>query len=634
MLKILRGHGHPILAVALLLTGFHHASVFGADAIWLPTGTGNWNTGANWDVEGEAVVPDVAFEDVAYINNGGTATLNQAAIADAGGLTLGELAGDRGTLHIQSSGTLHLLDGNGDSTGVANIGLGGTGVLRVDRGGTFSTTLVDMNAGSVLEIGGGAGAAAASVSSTDGMWLAGRTITHGSGHTFQAATFVTFQGGTEYVVDLKGATHTVLTAEGPITGLQGPLEVQTSGGYTPSLGTTWTLMDAPQITGAFGSTTVSAGPLPAAGTGYTTRVVDGGRGKQLQMKYQALPTLTVNTDTGAISVLSESGAAINMVGYSIRSASGQLNPAGWNSLADQSQPDWTEVGAQTANGLNEVNPESSKTLNGTPTSLGTGVYVSPAQFGVAPDVTFSYGADGDSVSTAGLVKFSGSKAANNLLLTVDPATGEGQLKNSSGFTIELLGYRVTSEAGSLNATGWDSLDDQNISGWEEATPNQFQLNELVPLDPLPVLTPGAEFSLGDMFNIGGMRDLDLSFAVSVAGGTPYTAQGTVRYGAIQTTLLVEGDYNNDGIVNLADYTVWRDKLGSTSLQNEGSGISPGVVDAADYAFWKSRFGATSGAGAGALAAVSAPVPEPSTVLTCLMAAVAMARMARGRRRGA
>lgn len=626
MLKILWGHGHPLLAVTLLLAA-SQGTAFGANAVWLPTGTSSWNTPANWDAEGENVVPDVAFEDVAYINSGGTATLNQAAAFDVGGVTLGENAGDRGTLHIQSGGTLHSVDGNGNATGWANIGLAGTGVVRVDGGGTFSATRIDMNAGSKLEVGAGTGVA--SVTSTNEMWLAGRTITHGAGHTLHATTFATFQGGTEYVVDLKGTTHTVLTADGQINDIQGPLEIQTTS-FSPTLGTTWTLMDAAQISGAFASTTVSAGPLPAAGTGYTTKIVNGGRGKQLQMKYQALPTLTVNTDTGAISVSSESGAAINMVGYSIRSAGGQLNSAGWNSLADQSQPNWAEVGTQTANVLNEVNPTSSKTLNATPTSLGTGVYVSPTQFGVAPDLAFRYGADGDAASTAGIVKFTGSKAANNLLLTVDPATGEGQLKNSSGFTIELLGYRITSEGGALNATGWTSLDDQNQTGWLESVANQFQLNELVPLDPLPVLTPGAEFDLGQMFNLGGLRDLDLSFAVSVAGGAPYVAQGTVKYGAIQTTVGVAGDYNNDGMVNLADYTVWRDSLGGTTLANEGAGISPGVVDAADYTFWKSRFGATSGAGAGALAAAPASVPEPTTMVTCLVAVAVVAGVARRR----
>jgi hypothetical protein len=76
---------------------------------------------------------------------------------------------------------------------------------------------------------------------------------------------------------------------------------------------------------------------------------------------------------------------------------------------------------------------------------------------------------------------------------------------------------------------------------------------------------------------------------------------------------IPGDYNNNGIVDAADFTVWRDHLGQTfELENEDpADANPGVVDQDDYAFWKSQFG-TSGSGAGASTA-AAGVPEPSTV---------------------
>jgi hypothetical protein len=56
----------------------------------------------------------------------------------------------------------------------------------------------------------------------------------------------------------------------------------------------------------------------------------------------------------------------------------------------------------------------------------------------------------------------------------------------------------------------------------------------------------------------------------------------------------DGDFNNDGDVNLADYTVWRDNLGGTSLPNDGDLAGP--VSAAHYALWKENFGATAGSG--------------------------------------
>jgi autotransporter-associated beta strand protein len=54
---------------------------------------------------------------------------------------------------------------------------------------------------------------------------------------------------------------------------------------------------------------------------------------------------------------------------------------------------------------------------------------------------------------------------------------------------------------------------------------------------------------------------------------------------------IAGDYNEDNVVNAADYTVWRDHLGQTfQLPNEGDDVSPGMVDRDDYDFWKENFG--------------------------------------------
>jgi len=69
-----------------------------------------------------------------------------------------------------------------------------------------------------------------------------------------------------------------------------------------------------------------------------------------------------------------------------------------------------------------------------------------------------------------------------------------------------------------------------------------------------------------------------------------------------------GDFNQDGIVNAADYVVWRKTDGS----------QPG------YNNWRANFGRSSGSGTGAVAAA---VPEPATGLLLL---VIMAGMSLGR----
>ncbi|QDU57562.1 PEP-CTERM sorting domain-containing protein [Aeoliella mucimassa] len=59
-------------------------------------------------------------------------------------------------------------------------------------------------------------------------------------------------------------------------------------------------------------------------------------------------------------------------------------------------------------------------------------------------------------------------------------------------------------------------------------------------------------------------------------------------------LTLTGDLNGDRKVDLGDYTLWRDNLG-TVVETAGTGFdldSSGVVDAGDYDIWKENFGNT------------------------------------------
>jgi hypothetical protein len=96
--------------------------------------------------------------------------------------------------------------------------------------------------------------------------------------------------------------------------------------------------------------------------------------------------------------------------------------------------------------------------------------------------------------------------------------------------------------------------------------------------------------------------------------------------AIGAPAMVPGDYNQNGMVDAADYVLWRDMLGQTVTPGTGAdGTGPagepdGVVNQLDYDFWRGRFGSSS---ASAGAAASAAVPEPGTWL--LLAGIFLAR---------
>jgi hypothetical protein len=78
---------------------------------------------------------------------------------------------------------------------------------------------------------------------------------------------------------------------------------------------------------------------------------------------------------------------------------------------------------------------------------------------------------------------------------------------------------------------------------------------------------------------------------------------------------VAGDYNSNGVVDAADYVVWRKNLGqSFELPNEVPGVTPGMVTTHDYAEWRARFGATSSSGS---AASLTAVPEPGTMVSLM-----------------
>ncbi len=89
---------------------------------------------------------------------------------------------------------------------------------------------------------------------------------------------------------------------------------------------------------------------------------------------------------------------------------------------------------------------------------------------------------------------------------------------------------------------------------------------------------------------------------------------------------VPGDYNNDGVSNAADYTVWRDSAGGAagSLPNDVNG---GVIGQPQYDTWANYYGDTTPDPFAATSSVT--IPEPTSVaLAGLLLACGVSRARR------
>ena len=97
-----------------------------------------------------------------------------------------------------------------------------------------------------------------------------------------------------------------------------------------------------------------------------------------------------------------------------------------------------------------------------------------------------------------------------------------------------------------------------------------------------------------------------------ASGIPISL--TVTNGLLTISQFPAADYNHSGLVDAADYTIWRDSLGQSVTAGSGAdGDHDGTVTQADYNLWKAEFGYLS-PGSGATTHVEVPEPPSHLIL--------------------
>jgi GH18 family chitinase len=91
---------------------------------------------------------------------------------------------------------------------------------------------------------------------------------------------------------------------------------------------------------------------------------------------------------------------------------------------------------------------------------------------------------------------------------------------------------------------------------------------------------------------------------------------------------VLGDYDGSGSVGPEDYNLWKSSYGSTSGDMRADGNEDGVIDTADYTFWRNHL-VTENLGAGSASSTAVPEPSASVLTTVLIVLKSLLRRRRG-----
>jgi cyclophilin family peptidyl-prolyl cis-trans isomerase len=234
-------------------------------------------------------------------------------------------------------------------------------------------------------------------------------------------------------------------------------------------------------------------------------------------------------------------------------------------------------------------------LYGTQSPLNVANFLSYVDSGAYNDSIIHRTRDGSSVATSDLFAQGGSFKQNGA-----PITAGAAVNNEFNAANGLSNVKYTLAA----ARGSDP--NSATSGWFIN-----QTNNAAAFDPGPYTVLG-KVTLGTSIidQIPFLNNLPILQGSSIESMPIYNNGEVVITRAIRIPI-VQGDYNFSGSVTAADYTLWRNTLGSTTnLAADGNGN--GVVDAGDYVIYRKKFGASSGSGTGDLAGFN--VPESASCL--------------------
>lgn len=251
----------------------------------------------------------------------------------------------------------------------------------------------------------------------------------------------------------------------------------------------------------------------------------------------------------------------------------------------------------------------------------------------------------------GWTAFNGATTASASLDPVRTGIGSLRLAGPGGFTVpgafqifpanpgeiwDLQGYMLTPDALPTDIT-FGLLKIVFGDGTKDLAPGEILIGQAAPtanpgIESLPFLnsasTPNTwQFTQARGVAPAGTVEVKMfALMVDQSAGTGYFDD------LVATTVTDEGmlgDFNDNGVVDAADYTIWRNNQNAATddaIHNNGDQV-PGI-NGGDYAVWKANF-APGGSGA-AVRGGAGVVPEPGTLFLACMTIFGCGLLRRGR----
>jgi fibronectin-binding autotransporter adhesin len=581
-----------------------------------------------------------------------TVTVNSGAGGDSAELSGVLSSSGAGGLTKNGTGTLLLSNANSYTGGtsvitgtlaIGNNGALGSGVLTLGGTGAINPTVI--SSGSPRTIANGVilstiatGGGAAQIGGSNDLTINGALTNSGAGRTLTVSN----TGMTTFAnVDLSEVTGTgrtlTITGAGNIT-FGGVIENFAGGGGTAggltfngSYSGTATITQANTYTG---TTTLTAGTgkfvlgnKAAFGTG--TIAANG-------------VTISASTDLSGANAIAN--ATVNLGGNNTFSGSNNIQFSGTVSPTASRTVTNNMAGASlTFSGpvnLGSTTANRTLTIAGTGNTSITGAIAN----GAGPSLGGLTKTGNGTLTLSGVNTYNGPTAVNGGLLLANTvggssSTGTGAVTVGSSGTLGGTGTvsgAVTNNGiiapgvggvGILSVGG--GVTDGANSSWSivlnGASSNKLAVTGILDLSAVDSLNvtgagTGTSWLIGTYTGTasGAFDTVTSGYSVIIAGGNIMLNAAAVGS--------LPGDYNQNGVVDAADYVLWRANVGQPAgtLPNDTAG---GTIGDGQYALWRSSFGNHSGAGSG-LSDGSA-VPEPGSLGLLLLGLIGMA--ARGKR---